>query len=267
MAQKAAAAGTKKVQIDLLSMLLLGVLAGIFIALAANFYTVTMTESAEVPAGLARLLGGLTFCLGLVLVVIAGAELFTGNTLIVMAVLCRRVALRFLLRSWLVVYVGNFIGSVLVAGMVWGAGQDGLAGGATGELAVRIAEAKCALPFWQAFWRGVLCNMLVCWAIWMCFAGKSATDKILAVLLPIAAFVAGGFEHCVANMYFVPMGLFLKASAGSGPAGLTWGNFLLRNLLPVTLGNIVGGAILVGGLLWVIYYRFDHEPRYRERML
>jgi formate/nitrite transporter FocA (FNT family) len=101
----------------------------------------------------------------------------------------------------------------------------------------------------------------------MCFAGKTATDKILAILLPIAAFVAGGFEHCVANMYFVPMGLFLKASAGSGPAGLTWGNFLLRNLLPVTLGNMVGGAVLVAGLLWVIYQRFDHEPRYRERML
>ncbi len=265
MAEKAATAGLKKVQMDVLSMMLLSILAGLFIAMAANFYTLTLTGAGAMPFGIKKLLGGVAFCLGLILVVIAGAELFTGNNLIVMAVLNRKVALRWLLRNWLIVFTGNLIGSILYALMIWGSDQSDFADGQVGALAVQIAHAKCMLGFWPAFWRGVLCNVLVCLAIWMCFSSQSTTDRIMAILFPITAFVACGFEHCVANMYFIPIGLFLKNGAGVECTNLTWMNFVVRNLIPVTLGNIVGGAGLVGMVFWAIYSR--RTPKYRDSML
>ncbi|MBN1553188.1 MAG: formate/nitrite transporter family protein [Phycisphaerae bacterium] len=266
MAEKAAQAGIKKVQIDTFSMLLMSILAGIFIAMASNFYTAVLTKSGSIPFGIAKLLGGLAFCMGLILVVVAGAELFTGNNLIVMAVLSRKVGKRWLFKNWLVVFVGNLIGSILYALMVWGSGQDTLAGGSLGKLAIGIAEAKCEIPFWQAFFRGVLCNALVCLAIWMCFSSQSTTDRVMAILFPITAFVACGFEHCVANMYFISIGLFLKAGGAEVGENLTWLNFFWKNLLPVTLGNIVGGAGLVGFVFWMIYKRRGREPKYRDQM-
>ncbi|MBN1942480.1 MAG: formate/nitrite transporter family protein [Phycisphaerae bacterium] len=266
MADKAAQAGIKKVQIDTLSMLLMSVLAGMFIALASNFYTAVQTGSGNLPFGVAKLLGGLAFCMGLVFVVVAGAELFTGNNLIVMAVLSKKVGIRWLFRNWVIVFVGNLLGALFLALLAWGSGQDGLAGGAVGKLAMNIAAAKCEIPFWEAFFRGVLCNVLVCLAIWMCFSSQSTTDRVMAILFPITAFVACGFEHCVANMYFIPIGLFLKAGGAEAGESLTWLNFLWKNLLPVTLGNILGGAGLVGFVFWVIYKRRGREPKYRDQM-
>lgn len=266
MAEKAAQAGIKKVQIDTFSMLLMSILAGMFIGLASNFFIAVLTGGENLPFGIARLIGGVVFSMGLVLVVVAGAELFTGNNLIVMAVLSKKVGKRWLWRNWVIVWIGNLIGSILLALMAWGSGQDAFAGGALGKLAVNIAVAKCEIPFWEAFFRGVLCNALVCLAIWMCFSSQSTTDRVMAIVFPITAFVACGFEHCVANMYFIAIGLFLKA--GGAPAGesLTWLNFFWVNLLPVTLGNIVGGAGLVGWVYWMIYKRRGREPKYRDQM-
>jgi len=266
MARAAATAGLKKVQMDFLRMMLLGICAGAFIAMGACFYTVVVTGAGALPFGVGRLLGGLAFCLGLILVVVAGAELFTGNNLIVMAVASGAVGVRHLLRNWAIVYVGNLVGSALAAWLVWQGGQAAMGGGAVGAKAVAIANAKCGLAFWPALVRGVLCNGLVCLAVWLCLAGRSVTDKILAILFPITAFVACGFEHCVANMYFIPLGLFLKASGVPvvGADRLTWGGFVGGNLLPVTIGNIIGGAGLVGMVFWIIYCR--REPTYRSMM-
>jgi formate/nitrite transporter len=269
MAAKAAAAGVKKVQMDLLSMLLLSILAGMFIAIAANFYTVTVTTGGEaLPFGIKKFMGGLAFCLGLILVIVAGAELFTGNNLIVMAVLSRKVAFRWLIRNWTIVFVGNFVGSIFWAWLVWSSGvQDSLAGGKVGALAMSIADGKCGLDFWPAVARGILCNALVCLAVWMCFSSQSTTDRVMAIIFPITAFVACGFEHCVANMYFIPVGLLTQASTGAaGYENLTWANFFVNNLLPVTIGNIIGGTVLVGAMFWLIYSRFHREPKYRDRV-
>lgn len=266
MAEKAAQAGIRKVQIDTFSMLLMSIMAGIYIAMASNFYTAVMTGSAALPFGVARLLGGLVFSMGLILTVVAGAELFTGNNLIVMAVLSRKVGQRWLYRNWAIVFVGNLIGSLLYAAMVWASGQHKFAGGELGTLAMNIAAAKCQIPFGEAFFRGVLCNALVCLAIWMCFSSQSTTDRVMAIVFPITAFVACGLEHCVANMYFIGVGLFLKAGGLPAAADLTWLNFFWKNLLPVTLGNIVGGAGLIGVVFWVIYKRRGREPRYRDEV-
>ncbi|HAU37190.1 MAG TPA: formate transporter FocA [Phycisphaerales bacterium] len=254
IAEKVVAAGARSARLDLLTLTLLGLLGGAFIALAANLYTVTMTGSAALPFGVAKLLGGLSFCLGLVLVVIAGAELFTGNNMsLVMAVASRQASAWQLLRGWTIVYVTNFVGSVAIAWLMVQTGQGKFAGGEVAQTAVDIARAKCALSWTEAFARGVVCNMLVCLAIWVCYSAHSTTDRILGILFPITAFVAAGFEHSVANMYFVPAGLFANTTVP--PGALTWGNFLLRNLLPVTLGNIVGGGVLVGLMYWLIYCR------------
>ena len=268
MAELATGAGTKKVQMDFFSTFILGILAGSFIGLGANFYTIVMTGTAgSLPFGLAKMLGGLAFCLGLILVVVAGAELFTGNSLIVMAVASRKVGLRQLLRNWLIVYIGNFIGSILLAGAVWRSGQGDSADGAVGALALKIANDKCALVFWEAFLRGVLCNTLVCLALWLCLSARTTLDRIAAIVFPVTAFVACGFEHCVANMYFVPLGLLLKSGdldAHFTMLQLTWSNFFVRNLIPVTLGNMVGGGGLVGFIFWVIYCR--RKPSYRDEV-
>lgn len=236
-------AGVSKTQLGLVQIIALSLLAGAFIAFGGAFYTGVMT-GADSGFGPARLLGGVAFSLGLILVVVGGAELFTGNALMVMAWVDQRIATGAMLRTWLVVYLGNLAGALGMAVLVW---ASGLLDGASGELAVRIAEAKVALSPFEAFVRGVLCNALVCLAVWLSFAAHSVTGKILAIIWPITAFVALGFEHSVANMYLIPVGQL--AGAGGGVAGLA------ANLVPVTLGNIVGGAGGVALAYWAAYRR------------
>ncbi len=261
MANQVLAAGVKKVQMDTMSTMLLGILAGMFIGFGTDLYIILMTGSSVMPFGAARFLGGIVFSFGLILVVIAGAELFTGNNLIVTAVAAGKVSVRYLLRNWVIVYIGNFIGSVALAALVWLGGQGSMADGAVGKLAVAIAGSKCELTFVEALLRGILCNILVCLAVWMCFSARSTTDKIVAIIFPIAAFVACGFEHCVANMYFVPFGMFHAIGMDNVPENLTWANFLVNNLVPVTIGNIIGGGGF-GLLFYIIYLR--RTPRYKD---
>ncbi len=259
MARRAEDVGVAKVTMPAVTTFVLAVLAGAFISLGAMFATVVTTGAGEVlPYGVTKLLGGIAFSLGLILVIVAGAELFTGNNLIVMAVACKRATYSQLLRNWSIVYVGNFAGSLATAGFVFFSKQYTFAGGAVGENALGIANAKCSLGFVQAIALGVLCNALVCLAVWLCFSARSTTDKILAIIFPITAFVAAGFEHSVANMYFIPLGLFIKGTLPLGTdqySNLTWDNFLISNLLPVTIGNIIGGAFMVGVVYWFVYLR------------
>lgn len=251
MATRAEEIGVTKANMPLARLVPLGVLAGAFIALGANFATAVTAGTGSAP-GITRLLGGLVFSLGLILVVVSGAELFTGNALIVMAYAGRRVTADRLLRNWLVVYVSNFVGAATIAALVVWSGQLGSGDGAIGTRARSIAETKVALDFAQAFASGVLANCLVCLAVWMTLSARTLVDKVVVIIPPIAAFVAAGFEHSVANMYFFPVALFDGAPSGTA---VTWQNFLIDNLLPVTLGNIVGGTVLVGLVYWFIYLR------------
>lgn len=222
--------GVVKAGLPLLPLTVLAVLAGAFIAFGAAFYTGTMT-GLETAHGPAKLLGGVAFSLGLILVIIGGAELFTGNALIVIAWVDGRVTGQQLARNWSIVYIGNFVGAIALAGLI---ASSGLLAGSVGETAARIASAKMELTVSQAFLRGVLCNILVCLAVWLSMAARTVTGKILAIIWPITAFVALGFEHSVANMYMIPVGII--AGAQGGPADLA------ANLAAVTAGNIVGGA-------------------------
>lgn len=252
---------------DPLRVMALAVLAGAFIALGAMFYTLVIHEPGMLPIGLLKWLGGLAFCLGLVLVVVAGAELFTGNNLLVMAFVDGKISLRQLLNNWWLVYLGNFIGALGILLLIVLTGLWWQGDGALAAQTVAIADSKVNLSFWQAFSRGVLCNVLMCLAIWLTMAGRSVTDKILAVLLPISAFVALGFEHSVANMFVIPAGMVasnMQAWQGMGISvseNLTVSGFLLGNLLPVTLGNLVGGSLLVGLCYWFIYLRNNKEQK------
>lgn len=265
MAVKAEAIGVKKATMDLASLSALSVLAGAFIAFGAVFST-TVAAGGTLPYGIMRLATGLTFSLGLILVVVGGAELFTGNNLIVMAWASRRISTAQLLRNWTIVYIGNFAGAFAAAVLIYFSAQHTLGQGAVGAVALATAHAKTDLSFGQAVARGILCNVLVCLAVWLSYSGRSAADKLLAVIPPITAFVACGFEHSIANMYFIPIGLFIKAGAsdsfwaqiGKTPSdypALTWDHFVTANLLPVTIGNILGGAVLVGIVYWFIYLR------------
>jgi len=273
MAARAEEVGVAKTRMRFGPKFALAVLAGAFIALGAVFATVVSTGvSPALPYGIIKLLAGLAFCLGLVLVVVGGAELFTGNNLKIMAWASGKVSSGQLLRNWTIVYVGNFVGAVLTAGMVFLSGQYLGAGGALGLNALQIAAAKTGLGFLPALILGIFCNALVCLAVWMCMGARTTADKILAILFPITAFVAAGFEHCVANMYFIPIGLFIKSGAvpafwgGLGLSaadfsGLTWGAFLVRNLLPVTIGNMIGGVVMVGLMYWFIYLHPLHRSQ------
>jgi formate transporter len=263
VARKAEDVGVTKAGLPAVTTFVLAVLAGAFIALGAIFSTTVAAGSSGLPFGVARLLAGLAFSLGLILVVVAGAELFTGNNLIVMAWASRRVSSARLLRNWAIVYVGNFVGALGTAGLMLASRQYEFGKGEVGVAALTIGAAKTGYGFWQAMALGVLCNVLVCLAVWMAYSARSTTDRILAVVPPIAAFVAAGFEHSVANMYFIPYALLVKdhtsfvASASGVPdlSHLTVGGFLLRNLLPVTIGNVIGGGILVGAVYWFAYLR------------
>src|SRR3990170_4542365 len=261
VAARAEEVGERKARIPLLPLLGLGGLAGAFIAIGAQLVTV-VTTGAELGFGVNRLVGGVAFSVGLVLVVIAGAELFTGNNLIIMAWASRRVSTLLLLRNWVVVYAANLVGSLATVGLIYWSRQWALDNDGVGATALRVADAKTELSFGAAFARGVLANALVCLAVWLAYSGRSNTDKVLGVVFPITAFVASGFEHSIANMYFIPMGILVKgdasvvAASGLSPADLSdlnVGSFIVDNLLPVTLGNIVGGALLVGLVYWIIY--------------
>jgi formate/nitrite transporter len=236
--------------------------------MGAIFATTVMSGSGGLPYGVERLLGGLAFSLGLILVVVAGAELFTGNNLVVMAWASGRVSTNRFVSNLGLVYAGNFVGALLTALLMLVARQYTFGGGAVGEEALRIAAAKVDLGFAQAVALGALCNALVCLAVWLTYSARTTADRILAVVPPIAAFVAAGFEHSVANMYFIPMGLLVEgdetwlSSVESLPdlAGLTWSSFFLDNLLPVTIGNILGGTVMVGAIYWFAYLRPRREP-------
>ncbi|MBQ0713199.1 MAG: formate/nitrite transporter family protein [Porticoccus sp.] len=266
IAQRVEAVGVTKANLDTLSTLLLAILAGAFISFGALLYTFIIHDS-SFGLGLTRLAGGLGFCLGLILVVVAGAELFTGNNLMTIACVSRRISLAKLLRNWALVFLGNLLGAlgtvVLISISNYWLANDGR----VGEVTVLIANSKVNLGFAEAFARGVLCNVLVCLAIWLCFAGHSVTDKILAIVFPITAFVALGFEHSVANMYFIPAGMMALGDPvvlaaipeGTDLSNLNIWDFLVNNLLPVTLGNMVGGGILVGVVYWVIYLRNEKK--------
>jgi formate/nitrite transporter len=268
MARKAEEVGEAKAAMPAAEIFVLAVLAGAFIAMGAIFATTTMSGGEGMPYGVERLLGGLTFSLGLVLVVVAGAELFTGNNLIVMAWASRRVTTARFAGNLVLVYVGNFVGALLTAAFMILTDQYTFGGGAVGREALGIAVAKTDLGFIQAVALGAFCNALVCLAVWLTYSARTTADKILAVIPPIAAFVASGFEHSIANMYFIPIGLFIKADdawvaqAGDLPdlSGLTWSAFLFDNLLPVTIGNLIGGTVMVGALYWFVYLRRRPAP-------
>lgn len=263
IAERVENVGVTKANLPLLSMCALGVLAGGFIGLGALFFTLVVSDSG-LSFAIARILGGMAFSLGLILVVVAGAELFTGNNLLVMAWVGHRISTTKLVKDLAVVFLANLAGAVGLAVLVGLSGHPKMAHGAIGQTAMEIAASKCAASFSEAFFKGVLCNVLVCLAVWLAMAGRSVTDKILAILFPISAFVACGFEHSVANMYFIPLGLLLQELGAidgvCGMGSLTWVGFA-RNLIPVTLGNLVGGAGMVGLVYYVIHRRGVERSR------
>lgn len=263
MATRSEYLGERKAEMSFQTMFSLAILAGIFIGLGAMFATTAAAGTAGVlPYGVTRVLTGIVFCLGLVLVIVGGAELFTGNNLIVMAWASGKVSTASLLRNWTIVFFGNFVGSILTVILVFASQQYLFANGAVGQTALGIANSKVQLGFIQAIALGVLCNMLVCLAIWLTLSARSTIDKIAAIIFPITAFVAAGFEHSIANMYFIPMGLLIKnfdpafaAATQIDLNGLTWVTFLVDNLLPVTIGNIIGGSVGVAAVYWSIFLR------------
>jgi formate transporter len=254
--------GLNKSRMEIVPMLTLAVLAGAFISFGAMFYSVVITNSG-LGFGIGRLVGGLSFCLGLILVVVGGAELFTGNVLIVMGWAHSKVSAGALGQNWVLVFIGNLMGALGMAFMAHWSGFMHLGGDGVGATAIKIAVGKVNLPFDVAFIRGVLCNALVCLAIWLCFAARSVTDKILAIIFPITAFVALGFEHSIANMYFIPVGILAAGDPGYAEvAGLSEGAMnnlgvdgFIGNLIPVTLGNIVGGGVFVALSYYFVYRR------------
>ena len=278
MATRAEYLGVRKAEMPAFTMFMLSLLAGAFISLGAIFATTVSAGSMPtttvdgvvayttgLPFGVTRLLSGLVFCLGLILVVVGGAELFTGNNLIVMAWANGKVTGRALLRNWAIVYLGNFVASIATAALMFFTRQYTFGANAVGLTALRIAVAKCDFSFVQAVALGILCNALVCLAVWLTYSARTTIEKIRAIIFPITAFVTAGFEHSVANMYFIPIGLFIKdfdpqfmAAVGDRVPNLellTWQAFFIKNLIPVTIGNIIGGAVLVAAIYWVVFLR------------
>lgn len=265
MAKRAEASAVRKANRDFISAFFLALQAGSFIAFGAALFTHVIHDSA-LGVGLTKLIGGMTFSLGLILVIIAGADLFTGDTLMVMGCYSGKIKVRQMLRCWSFVFLGNLAGALAIVLLVFLSGHWLGNGGAVGAKALAIANAKVNLSFIQAFASGMLCNVLVCLAIWLCYSSRSVTDKILSILFPITAFVAMGFEHSIANMYFIPAGLVLKHNPtitallpNADLANLTIKGFLLDNILPVTLGNMIGGAIFIGTIYWILYLRKSEQ--------
>jgi formate/nitrite transporter len=279
VAARAEQGGVKKASTDSLTVLVLAVLAGAFISFGAIFATTvgagsisvvaadgTIQFSTALPYGVTKLLVGLAFSVGLILVLVGGAELFTGNTMIVMAWANRKVSTRNLLLNWLIVFCGNFVGAFLTAVLMFYSTQYTFGGGAVGLSALYTAHSKAMLGFVPAVALGILCNALVCLAVWMCYGARTTLEKIFVIIPPVAAFVAASFEHSIANIYYLSFALFIKNGAPDAfwnsihktPAdfpALTWENFLVGNLLPVTIGNIIGGSIMVGAVYWFVYLR------------
>lgn len=270
MALRAEAGGVTRAAMDPLGVFVLSILAGAFISFGAVFATTVgagnVASDATLPYGVMRLLTGIVFCVGLILVILGGAELFTGNNMLVMAWASGKVTTRAVLANWGIAFTGNCLGAIATAALVFVSTQYAFGGGSVGLNALMIADGKTALTFGPAFMLGILCNALVCLAVWMCYGARTNVDRVITVVPPIAAFVAAGFEHSIANVYFIPMGLFIKAGApdsfwkaiGKTPSDfqtLTWDNFIFANLVPVTLGNIVGGSVLVAAVYWFVYLR------------
>lgn len=257
IAQRVEDSGVAKTRLSVARTALLGILAGAFIAFGALFFTVVASDP-KLPFAVGRVLGGVVFSVGLIMVIVAGGELFTGNNLLAMAWAGGRISTASLFRNWIVALVANAAGAMLIAVLVVHSTYPHMNGGTVAAAAVRIAAMKAALPFGEAFFAGVLCNVLVCMAVWLAAAGRSVVDKAVAIVFPISAFVAAGFEHSVANMYFIAVGILLRdtvdASAIAGIGALDWSGYV-RNLVPVTLGNIVGGSGLVA-LVYFFIYRF-----------
>nr|WP_272212098.1 formate transporter FocA [Marinicella sp. W31]MDC2877998.1 formate transporter FocA [Marinicella sp. W31] len=266
MAEKAETAGIAKVNKDPVSLLVSAMMAGAFIGIAFIFYTVVTTGNGDMGWGANKFIGGLAFSLGLVLVVLTGADLFTSTVLTILGKVTGQITWVALARNWATVYIGNFIGAMTLVIIMQAARHYEGDGGLLGINYMHIAQHKLHHTFVQAVALGIMCNVLVCLGVWMTYAGRTATDKILAIILPVAMFVAAGFEHCVANMFQIPMAILTKAFAGpefweaSGAniadfADLTWSNFVFANLIPVTIGNIIGGALFVAIAYWIIYLR------------
>ena len=265
MAKQAEEAGIKKVKRGFSKTFVLAILAGAFISFGAIFAT-TVTAEVTLSPSFTKLIGGLAFSLGLILVIVGGAELFTGNNLIVMAWANKRIKTSQVLRNWSIVFFGNFVGAISIVVLMFYSQQYTSGTGDIGAKALSIAETKCSLGFVEAIILGIFCNTLVCLAVWLCYSAKTTSGKILAIIFPITAFVAAGFEHSIANMYFIPKALLIKSSAtekfwasiNSSPEeyeNLTWGNFIINNIIPVTIGNIIGGAVLVGFIYWFVYLK------------
>jgi len=270
MALRAESGGVARAATDPLAVFVLSILAGAFISFGAVFATTVGAGSigpdALLPYGVTRLLTGLVFSVGLILVVVGGAELFTGNNMLVMAWASGKVTTGAVLANWTIAFIGNFIGAIATAALIFLSTQYTFGGGAVGLNALTIANGKSALSFVPAFTLGILCNALVCLAVWMCYGARTTIDRVVTIIAPISAFVAAGFEHSIANIYFIPTGLFIKAGApdtfwtaiGETPAdfeALTWANFIFANLIPVTVGNIVGGSVMVAAVYWFVYLR------------
>lgn len=266
MAEKAAEAGVGKATKDPMKSFLLAITAGIHIGIAFIFYTTVTTGTENVPYGYSHFIGGLAFSLGLILVIITGGELFTSSVLTLVAHASGKITWRNLISNWCVVYTGNLIGALGLVAIMLVAKQYTFDDGAVGINAMKIAQHKLHHGFFQAVALGIMCNVLVCVAVWMTFSGRSLTDKIMVTVLPVAMFVSSGFEHCIANMFQVPMAIGIKMfastefwqAAGTTAAefsDLTLTNFIMNNLIPVTLGNIIGGGIFVGMGYWLIYLR------------
>jgi formate transporter len=271
MAVRAQQAGLRRVSSGFLTVLVLSVIGGAFISFGAIFATTVSAGTGGLPYGVAKLLTGMAFTVGLITVIVAGAELFTSNNLIVMSWASGKVATGSLLLNWLITFVGNCAGAIATAGLMFYTTQYTFGAGAVGLAALTTADSKAALGFVPALTLGIMCNALVCLASWMCYSARTAVDRVVIIIPPIAAFVAAGFEHSIANAYFIPMGLFIKAGAddtfwdsiGKTAAdfpSLTWTNFL-ENLIPVTAGNIIGGSMLVGVVYWFIYLRNPENPK------
>ncbi|BDH46493.1 formate transporter FocA [Salmonella enterica subsp. enterica serovar Choleraesuis] len=269
MAKIAEEAGVYKATKHPLKTFYLAITAGVFISIAFVFYITATTGAAAMPFGIAKLVGGLCFSLGLILCVILGADLFTSSNLIVVAKASGRITWCQLFSNWLNVYVGNLVGALLFVLLIWLSGEHMLANGEWGLNVLQTADHKLHHTFIQAVVLGILANLMVCLAVWMSYSGRSLTDKVVALILPVGMFVASGFEHSIANMFMVPMGIVIHdfagpefwAAVGTTPDSfkdLTVMNFIINNLIPVTIGNIIGGGLLVGFTYWVIYLRRDH---------
>lgn len=266
MAKVAEDTGAYKATRYPLTTFFLAITAGVFISIAFVFYITATTGTDSLPYGLARLTGGLCFSLGLMLVVVCGADLFTSTVLTVVAKASGRITWRQLGNNWLNVYMGNLIGALFFVALIWLAGEYKVANGAWGLNLLQTADHKMHHTFLEAMCLGILANLMVCLAVWMSYSGRSLIDKMMAMLLPVAMFVASGFEHSIANMFLIPMAIIIRDFAGpdfwqatgttaANFSALTPGNFIFDNLIPVTLGNIIGGGLLVGLTYWVIYLR------------